>query len=116
MSGGYFECSNYIFNRVAEQIEQVVETGHDEDCYEYTFGDDTREQMRQAVWALKLAAIYMNRVDYLLSGDDSEESFHQRLRKELRELDAETRKNNQDWRDRYMDSFCAEYIEQNGEK
>jgi coenzyme F420-reducing hydrogenase delta subunit len=113
MSGGHFECSNYIFHRIAEQIEQVVETGRDEDDCEYEFGEDTLKQMREAVWALKLAAIYMTRVDYLLSSDDSEESFHQRLHEERRELDAETRKNNNDWRDRYMDSFCAEYIERN---
>ena len=35
---------------------------------------------------LKQAEIYAQRIDWLLSGDDGEESFHERLKEELEEL------------------------------
>lgn len=38
---------------------------------------------------LKRARVYAQRVDWLLSGDDNEESFHERLKEELEELDKE---------------------------
>lgn len=108
MSGGHFKCSNYVFNRIAEQIEQIVETSHDEDDYEYEFGDDTIEKLRDAVFVIKMAGIYMQRVDYLLSNDDSEESFAQRLREELAEMNEMDQKARNDWRDRYCDRFIID--------
>lgn len=118
MSGGHFDYSQFTIESLARDVELEIENNNVPDEYGHKngYGDDTLERMREAAWALKLAAIYLNRVDYLISGDDSEKSFHQSLREELRELDAETRKNNHDWRDRYMDSFCAKYIEQKDEK
>lgn len=35
---------------------------------------------------LKLANIYLHRIDWLLSGDDGEDSFHSRLKEELLNL------------------------------
>jgi len=32
---------------------------------------------------LELAGIYLQRIDWLVSGDDSEESFHERLQEDL---------------------------------
>ena len=43
----------------------------------------TIETFRQGIGWLKLAAIYANRIDWLISGDDGEESFHERLQKEI---------------------------------
>ena len=42
--------------------------------------------MRQGLKIIRKAYIYAQRIDWLLSGDDGEESFHERLEEELNEL------------------------------
>jgi hypothetical protein len=42
--------------------------------------------MKEGIEALKRAQIYAHRIDWLLSGDDGEESFLRRLEEELNEL------------------------------
>lgn len=41
------------------------------------------DDMKKGLMALKVAAIYAQRIDWLLSGDDGEESFKRRLKEEL---------------------------------
>ena len=43
--------------------------------------------MKEAVKALKIAQVYAQRVDWLFSGDDGEESFLSRLEEELKKLE-----------------------------
>ena len=38
---------------------------------------------------LRLAEIYTTRIDWMMSGDDSEESMHKRLKVELEEFEKE---------------------------
>jgi hypothetical protein len=54
--------------------------------FHYKYPDEVIEKMKEAVKALKIAQIYAQRVDWLLSGDDGEESFLKRLEEELNEL------------------------------
>lgn len=42
-------------------------------------------EFRKGVIYLKLAEIYAQRIDWLVSGDDGEEAFHKRLKEELSE-------------------------------
>jgi hypothetical protein len=42
--------------------------------------------MKEGIEVLKRAQIYAQRIDWLLSGDDGEESFLKRLEKDLNEL------------------------------
>ena len=46
----------------------------------------TMDIMKRAVYVLRLAHIYAQRVDWMLSGDDGEDSLVERLEKELAEL------------------------------
>ena len=39
--------------------------------------------------ALKIAQVYVQRIDWLVSDDDGEDSFHSRLNKELSEIKGE---------------------------
>ena len=41
---------------------------------------------------LRRAEIYAQRVDYLISGDDGEESFHSRLKEELEKYEQQNKK------------------------
>lgn len=43
--------------------------------------------MKEAVKALRVAQVYAQRVDWLLSGDDGEESFLRRLEEELKKIE-----------------------------
>ncbi len=52
--------------------------------YGYRFG--TLRQLKRAVKSLRKAAVYAQRVDWLLSGDDSEETFMQRLFTDLKDV------------------------------
>lgn len=105
MSGGTFEYDQYRIKGIAEYIEQVIyksgkkktqqelkqEGWRDSDWYEkypedlchYKHPDQVIEQLKQAHKALHIAYIYAHRVDYLLAGDDGDESFIQRLEQDL---------------------------------
>ncbi len=99
MSGGYFEYNQYKINQIAEDIESVIrknkkplkkedrwgEFDDREFCYDYP--DEIINKFKEAVYHLRIAAIYAQRVDYLLCGDDGEESFLKRLGKELAEIE-----------------------------
>jgi hypothetical protein len=50
------------------------------------FSPETIAEFEKAVKALKLTYVYAQRIDWLLSGDDGEDSFHKRLQAQLKEL------------------------------
>jgi hypothetical protein len=57
-----------------------------EDLFHYKYPDEVIEKMKEGIEVLKRAQIYAQRIDWLLSGDDGEESFLRRLEEELNEL------------------------------
>lgn len=110
MSGGKFSYKQWHIDNIADQIEQEVilsgkpipkqkwsyyERQEFEKTHEhpmnYAYPDSVLRRMEEAVYALRAAAIYAQRVDYLLSGDDGEESFEERLSKELSELNSKSK-------------------------
>lgn len=110
MSGGAFDNKQWHIENIAEQIEQeVILSGKPiprqkwdylewnefanthKQPMNYAFPDEVLRRMEEAVYALRRAAIYAQRVDYLICGDDGEESFMERLKKELAELDAKSK-------------------------
>jgi len=85
MLGGFFEYQQYRLNDMADQIQNIHDT-NDEDMIEDRYSVETRIEFRKAIIALQIARIYVDRIDWLLSGDDSEETFHKRLKKDLENL------------------------------
>lgn len=83
MSGGHFDYRQYSLNEIAEQLDNLVNR-RDEDFYR--FSDKTVGDMVKTANSLRLAAIYLQRIDWLVSGDDSEESYHKRLAEELEQF------------------------------
>lgn len=53
------------------------------------WSEETLQEFRRGIAVLKRAIVYAQRIDWLLSGDDGEESFHERLKEELNKLDKE---------------------------
>lgn len=110
MSGGRFNNNQWHIRDIADQIEQeVILSGkpipknkweywqrsyfeeHPEDAVNYAFPEDTLRRLEEAVYVLRRAAIYAQRADYLICGDDGEESFERRLKEELAELNSKSK-------------------------
>lgn len=47
-------------------------------------GKSTFAEFKKGLHYLKLARVYLHRIDYLVSDDDGEDSFHKRLLEDLR--------------------------------
>jgi hypothetical protein len=108
MSGGHWEYLQYRFTDVSEDIDKLIEVNgkpktkeelkdeswKDKDWYEkypedlnhYKYPDEVIEHFKTASIVIKTAQIYMQRLDWLLSGDDGEESFIKRLKEDLEKL------------------------------
>ena len=108
MSGGHWDYIQYRFTDVAEDIEKLVakngqpksaeeireNSWHDdewynkypEDMYHYKYPPEVIEEFKKGAEIIKLAQIYMQRIDWLLSGDDGEESFISRLKGDKEKL------------------------------
>jgi hypothetical protein len=69
-----------------EYEEEIDEDGFTVYSHYPDYTEETIAEFRKAVVIMKQAAIYAQRIDWLLSGDDSEESFHRRLNEELNKL------------------------------
>lgn len=110
MSGGFFDYKQWHIESIADQIEQeVIMSGKPipsskwdffmrekynethEQPMNYAFPEEVLRRMEEAIYALRRAYIYAHRVDYLVCGDDGEESFMERLKKELAELDSKSK-------------------------
>lgn len=89
MSGGHFDYKQYLIDYIADEVEQLIEKNHEKDEYDYSynFSEKTIEKFKQAKIILRIAAIYAQRIDWLVSGDDGEENFHKRLEEDLSTLE-----------------------------
>lgn len=92
MSGGYFNYDQYRIQYIADMIEQCILNNDSEelDAYDYPIGrhysKETITEFEVGLKHLQKAIIYAQRIDWLVSGDDGEESFHERLKNDLGEL------------------------------
>lgn len=109
MRGGHYSYDQYRINNIIESIESIITkngkektkeelkdegwrdpewyTKYPEDLHYYKYPDEVINKMKEGVHYLKLAYIYAQRIDWLLSGDDNEESFLERLKKELEDYE-----------------------------
>ena len=51
------------------------------------YSEETIKEFRKGVDILKKAQVYAHRIDWLMSGDDGEDSFHKRLEEDLKGLE-----------------------------
>lgn len=116
MSGGYFDHQQYNINDIADRLEDYIygnelseeeiddieidyKHGYiDEDEYKYIkehhhtmpnrygYNTYTIASLKNGLAFLKIASIYAQRIDWLMSGDDGEESFSERLKEDLEKL------------------------------
>ena len=89
MSGGHFDYQQYRIEDIAKSIKELIASNDDESLNEWGYrrgngySAETIEKFKIAVDTLRSAAIMAQRVDWLVSGDDGEDSFHRRWDEEL---------------------------------
>lgn len=109
MSGGYWEYKQYELTDVIEDLKIIIEKSgkpktkeeikaevwrepdwyeiYPEDNFHYKYPDEVIEEFKNAVDIISRAQVYMHRIDWLLSGDDGDESFIKRLNAEIKKHD-----------------------------
>lgn len=84
MSGGYFEYQQYHIQDIIDNLEETkVKIENDEEYYGYDRKQELLQEISNGLDYLNLAGIYTQRLDWLFSGDDGEDSFFRRLKEEL---------------------------------
>ena len=108
MSGGAFEYNQHKIGYIADTIDRQIQNNgrektkdelkdegwrdpewyekYPEDKFHYKYSDEVIEEFKIAVELLRRAEVYAHRIDLLLSGDDGEETFLQRLHEDLKKL------------------------------
>ncbi len=110
MSGGYWDYIQYRFTDIIEDIQKKIDNNgkplteqelkehyhgpdwfekYPEDKFHHKYSDEVLAEFKNAVDAISKAQVYMQRIDWLLSGDDGEESFLSRLKNELSKIESE---------------------------
>lgn len=94
MSGGFFENDQYRIRQIADSLETVIFNNGKkrqnreswEDEYHYEYSPEVIAKFKEGLKILRMAEIYAHRIDWLLSGDDGEDSFFERLESDLSKL------------------------------
>ena len=89
MSGGTFDYLQYRIHDIVERIEEEINSNTVEPEYWWgewkgqVYSDETIAEFKKGIEYLKKAEIYTQRIDWLLAGDDGEDTFHKRLKEDL---------------------------------
>ena len=114
MSGGFFDYDQSKIKNMIDSIEDLianngrVKTEQDlidgawgsiryneyyekypEEKYFHKYPDEVIEEFKKGLSYLQIAYVYAQRIDWLVSGDDGEESFITRLNDDLSKLKTE---------------------------
>ena len=99
MSGGHFDYDQHRIRNIANSVDQLIEQNGKEVEYSkgyimseydpthhYEYPPEVIEKFKEGLEILRKAEIYAQRIDWLVSGDDGEESFLSRLKEDLDKL------------------------------
>jgi hypothetical protein len=88
MSGGYFDYKQLEISDIAESIKDLISHNDTLDTWGYArnYTPETLAKFTDAVQTLQMAYVMVQRIDWLVSGDDGEDSFHKRWDEGLKSL------------------------------
>lgn len=92
MSGGHFNGAQSHMLMIAEDIDKIIEENNSKefDTFGYKIGydfpQDIISKLEETKKVLVLAEAMTKRVDYLVCGDDGEDSFRRRWEEEVEQL------------------------------
>lgn len=90
MSGGHFNYDQYRITYISDQISEVIRSNDNEELNKWgdrvgrRYSAETIKEFENALEALNRAFVYAHRIDWLLSCDDGEDTFHKRLKEDLK--------------------------------
>jgi hypothetical protein len=112
MSGGRFDYQQFRIDSITNEILEVI--SENEDGYAYNdkisygydengeitekpegwqrYSDEELREIKEGYRICCMAFTYAHRIDYLVSGDDSEESFHKRLKEDLAKIELDIKR------------------------
>ena len=96
MSGGHFDYNQHRITDIADEVQSLVESNDSNEPNEWGgfkgnhYSEETVKRFKQAVVVLRMAHCMAQRIDWLVSGDGGEETFHKRLNEELAHILSET--------------------------
>lgn len=85
MSGGYFDYKQYEIYDIRKKLEETISNNGDDLEYIRECPEDIIEEFKDALIYLQISEIYVQRIDWLLSGDDGEDCFRKRLKEDFQE-------------------------------
>jgi len=91
-SGGKFNYNQYRITEIADEIENIIKNNGVKHIDDYgdscktEYPDDIIAEFKKGVWFLRMAEIYAQRIDWLVSHDDGEDSFRARLVEDVKEF------------------------------
>ena len=94
MSGGAFDYIQYRIHDIVQRIREEIKSNNVKPEYWWgdwngqVYSDETIAEFKKGIELLLKAETYAQRIDWLLSGDDGEDTFHERLKEDLEELKA----------------------------
>ena len=92
MSGGYFDYQQYKLDQMADEIDGLIFHNGSQELDQYGqlqhpyYPPDIIEQFKVTANRLRETAAYVQRIDWLVSGDDGEDCFRSRLGHDLKLL------------------------------
>lgn len=85
MSGGYFNYEQYKIEDVADSIGDLITRNATRRIDpEVAYSPETIAKFVEAEKTLRQAAYMAHRIDWLVSGDDGEDTFHKRWEEEIK--------------------------------
>ena len=87
MSGGHFGYQQYRLHDMAEMIDELIAGNGQPDTFGHarSYSPETIAKFKLASETLEKAGAMAQRIDWLVSGDDGEETFHARWAEEVEE-------------------------------
>jgi FKBP-type peptidyl-prolyl cis-trans isomerase (trigger factor) len=101
MSGGHFNYAQDKIEDIIDSIQYEIDKSGKplteeeikgifcwslEQTHHYEYPRDIIDEFRKGIYLLRVAKIYAQRIDWLISGDDGEETFRERLKEDLEKL------------------------------
>jgi hypothetical protein len=107
MSGGHWDYKQYFLTEVIEDLSKLIHQNgqlksydelkeqsrwdrayhekYPEDKFHIEYSDEIIEHFEKGAEIITQAQIYIQRIDWLLSGDDGPETFIERLKEDLKQ-------------------------------
>jgi hypothetical protein len=88
MSGGHFDYIQFrIPDEVINPLKDIILKKNDDEPYLQNFSPSVVQELKKGLDLIERANIYIQRIDWLVEGDDSEDAFLERLKEDLEQYE-----------------------------